>query len=50
MAKYAVAESQTCTSRIPRRTSDHLNESASLVKDLLILGKIHPNFMANSPI
>lgn len=29
IAKYAEAESHTWTSRTPRRTSDHLNDSAS---------------------
>lgn len=34
MAKYAVAENQTCGSRIPRRTSDHLNASSSTARVL----------------
>lgn len=43
MAKYAEAESQTCRSNTPRRTSDHLNDSASDAKDLFALAKLsHP--------
>jgi hypothetical protein len=34
MPKYAVAENQTCGSRIPRRTSDHLNASSSTARVL----------------
>lgn len=41
MAKYAEAESHTCRSSTPRRTSDHVNDSASGVKELFVLAKLY---------
>lgn len=41
MAKYAEAESHTCRSSTPRRTSDHLNDSASGFKELFVLAKLY---------
>jgi hypothetical protein len=37
MAKYAEAESHTWRSRTPRRTSDHLKDSASAARVLVLL-------------